>query len=227
MAVEWDEIKKAASGMFNVWTSGGDLAFAKECWGHRAVAPQVKAREYRWVAIYEVCCKRCGAADHVKNGIVRGFQRYHCLSCGCNFTMTPPRGKPPAMKALALLLYAMGNVSFCSIARILGVSDVAVLNWVRDEARKLPEPSLKAELVVVTLDEMWHFVKKRLTNSGFGGPMTLLLGEPLPGFLVAVMTPHAKNSSTKSASKARPSSPMTGKAITVSSPRANSSPEKT
>src|SRR5271154_4395126 len=140
----------------------------------------------------EVCCKRCGVADHVKNAIVRGLQRCHCLSCGCNFTTAPPRGKPPAMKALALLLYAMGNVSFCSIARILGVSDVAVLNWVRDEARKLPEPSLKAELVVVTLDEMWHFVKKRLTNSGFGGPMTLFLGEPLPGFLGPVMTPHAK-----------------------------------
>ena len=74
--------------------------------------------------------------------------------------MTPPRGKPPAMKAPALLFYAMGNVSFCSIARVLGVSDVAVLNWVRDEARKLPEPSTKAELVVVTLDEMWHVVKK-------------------------------------------------------------------
>jgi transposase-like protein len=59
--------------------------------------------------------------------------------------MTPPRGKPPAMKALAMLLYAMGNVSFCSIARILGVSDVAVLNWVRDDARKLPEPSTKAD----------------------------------------------------------------------------------
>ena len=54
---------------------------------------------------------------------MRGFQRYLCLSCGCNFTMTPPRGKPPAMKALALLLYAMGNVSFGSIARIPGVSD--------------------------------------------------------------------------------------------------------
>ena len=77
----------------------------------------------------------------MKNGIVRDVQRYLCRSCGCNFTMTPPRGKPPAMKALAMLLYAMGNVSFCSIARILGVSDVAVLNWVRDEARKLPEPS--------------------------------------------------------------------------------------
>ena len=96
----------------------------------------------------EVCCKRCGATDHVKNGNVRGFQRYLCLSCGCNFTMTPPRGNPPAMKALALLLYAMGNVSFGSIARILGVSDVAVLNWVRDEARKLPEPSIPRSIRV-------------------------------------------------------------------------------
>ena len=107
-----------------------------------------------------VCCKRCGAADHVKNGIVRGVQRCRCLSRGCNFTMTPLLGKPPAMKALAMRLYAMGNVSFCSIARILGVSDVAILNWVRDEARKLPEPSIKAEVVVATLDEMWHFVRK-------------------------------------------------------------------
>ena len=106
----------------------------------------------------EICCKRCGATDHVKNGIVRGVQRYRSLSCGCNFTVTPPRGKPPAMKALALLLYGMGNVSFCSIARILGVSDVAVLNWVRDAARNIPEPSTKADVVVVTplLDRLMH-----------------------------------------------------------------------
>ena len=174
----------------------------------------------------EVCCKRCGAADYMKNGTVRDLQRYRCHVCGCNFTMTPPRGKPPAMKALALLLYAMGNMSFCSIARILGVSDVAVLNWVRDEARQLPEPSTKAEVVVVTLDEMWHFVKKSLKNCGFGGPMTLLLGEPSPGFLVAVMTPHAKSSSTKSASKAKSSSPTTGTDTTASSRKANSSPAR-
>ena len=42
--------------------------------------------------------------------------------------------------------------------------------------------------------------------------MTLLLGEPSPGFLVAVITPHAKSSSTKSAPKARRSSPMIGRA---------------
>src|SRR5271169_3095535 len=106
----------------------------------------------RGAAMSGVCCKRCGDADHVKNGIVRGFQRYQCRSCGCNFTMTPPRGKPPAMKALASLLYAMGNMSFGSIARILGVSDVAVLNWIRDEARKLPDPAIAAEQVIITVD---------------------------------------------------------------------------
>jgi hypothetical protein len=29
-------------------------------------------------------------------------------ACGCNFTNTPPRGKPPAMKALALMLALSG-----------------------------------------------------------------------------------------------------------------------
>jgi transposase-like protein len=108
-----------------------------------------------------ICCKGCGASDYVKNGYVRGLQRYRCKACGCNFTATKPRGKPAAMKALALLLYAMANVSFCSIARLLGVSDVAVLKWIRAEARKLPEPEPTGQLTVMMLDEMWHFLKKR------------------------------------------------------------------
>jgi IS1 family transposase len=109
----------------------------------------------------EIICKGCGASDYVKNGYVRGLQRYRCKECGCNFTATAPRGKPAAMKALALLLYAMANVSFCSIARLLKVSDVAVLKWVRAEARKLPEPEPSGHIAIVTLDEMWHFLKKR------------------------------------------------------------------
>ena len=136
-------------------------------------------------------CKHCQAAAHVKNGIVRGMQRYRCEACGRNFTMTPPRGKPPRMKALALMLYAMGNMSFCGIARILGISDVTVLNWVRDTAQRLPEPSVTAGTagtVIITLDEMWRFLEKKLKNSGFGGRMTLSLAEPSPGCVVAVMT---------------------------------------
>ena len=54
----------------------------------------------------------------------------------------------------------MGNASFGIIDRLLGVSDVAVLKWVRAEARSIPEPKVESDLLVVTLDEMWHYVQK-------------------------------------------------------------------
>ncbi|MBK7984981.1 MAG: hypothetical protein IPK09_15390 [Candidatus Competibacteraceae bacterium] len=69
-------------------------------------------------------------------------------------------GMPAAAKALATLLYAMGNMSFCGIARLLGVSDVAVLKWIRKEAEALPAPEMPANVEVVMLDEMHHFLKK-------------------------------------------------------------------
>ena len=113
-----------------------------------------------------IVCKRCQGTDYVKRGTVRNLQRYQCKACGCNFTNTPPRGKPPGMKALALMLYAMGNMSFCSIARLLGVSDVAVLKWVRNQARQLPEPAVTAETVIITLDDVAFFSKKDLQALG-------------------------------------------------------------
>ena len=170
-----------------------------------------------------IICKHCQAAAHVKNGIVRGMQRYRCEACGRNFTMTPPKGKPPQMKALALMLYAMGDMSFRGIARILGISDVTVLNWVRATAQRLPEPSVAAGTVIVTLDEMWHFLEKKLKNSGFGGRMTLSLAELSPGCVVAVMTRPAGGSSTRSGSRARPSSLTIGRGSTGSSPGTSSS----
>ena len=152
-----------------------------------------------------IVCKRCAAADYVKNGMVRGLQRYRCKACGCNFTATKPRGKPAALKTLALLLYGMGNASYRMIARLLGVSHVAVYGWIRTEAAKLPEPEIMGETVVLTLDEMWHFLKKRLKSSGFGERMTLCVGAPSPGCLVAVMMPPVKSSSIKLGSRAKPS----------------------
>ena len=41
------------------------------------------------------------------------------------------RRKPAVTRALAVLLYGMGNMSLSMIGRLLGVSDVAVLKWVR------------------------------------------------------------------------------------------------
>src|SRR4051812_40484499 len=82
------------------------------------------------VPVTELRCKHCGSGSFVRNGMANGHQRYRCKACGRSFTATPARGKPPAMKALAVLLYALGNVSQGMIAKLLGVSHVAVYEWV-------------------------------------------------------------------------------------------------
>ena len=115
--------------------------------------------------LVKVSCKRCAGAAFVKNGTVRGHQRYLCKACGCNFTATPERGKPAAMRALAVLLYGLGNASQGMIAELLGVSHVAVYRWVRAAGEAAPAPSAEAAGGIVQIDEMRHFVngKKRDT----------------------------------------------------------------
>src|SRR5881397_3164663 len=93
------------------------------------------------VPVTELRCKHCGSGSFVRNGMANGRQRYRCKACGRSFTATPARGKPPAMKALAVLLYGLGNVSQGMIAKLLGVSHVAVYKWVRAAGEGTPAPS--------------------------------------------------------------------------------------
>ena len=110
-------------------------------------------------------CKRCGAEGHVKNGFMRGKQRYRCKACGLNFTDTPPRGMPLRVKVEAVLLHLSG-VSMNRTAKLLGVSTPTVQAWIERFAEayaRKPEPEGRA--VVVELDEMWHYLKNHLVLS--------------------------------------------------------------
>src|SRR3954447_6343290 len=95
----------------------------------------------------ELRCKHCGSGSFVRNGMAAGHQRYRCKACGRNFTATPARGKPPAMRALAVLLYGLGGVSQGMIARLLGVSHVAVYKWVRAAGEAAPAPLYRSTVV--------------------------------------------------------------------------------
>ena len=105
-------------------------------------------------------CKACGGEEHVKNGFMRGKQRYRCKACGLNFTDTPLPGKPLAMKVTAVLLYVSG-LSMNRTAKLLGVSTPSIQAWIEQFAKaraQKPEPEGRA--VVIELDEMWHYLKK-------------------------------------------------------------------
>ena len=149
----------------------------------------------------ELVCKHCGSGSFVKNGMAHGRQRYFCKACGRSFTATPARGKPPAMKALAVLLYALGNASLGMIAKLLGVSHVAVYKWVRAAGEDTPAPSATSSSGIVQVDEMWHFVDGKKTRFGSGGPTILWHGELWPGSWVGVMMRPADGFSTRLASR--------------------------
>jgi transposase len=113
-------------------------------------------------------CKVCGSEEHIKNGFMRGKQRYRCKACGLNFTDTPPRGLPLALKATAVLLYVSG-LSMNRTAKLLGVSTPTVQAWIEQFAKVYAQkPAPEGRAVVIELDEMWHYVKKSRTSSGSG-----------------------------------------------------------
>jgi len=133
-------------------------------------------------------CKRCGGEEHVKNGCMRGKQRYRCKACGLNFTDTPPRGMPFRLKVTAVLLYLSG-LSMNRTAKLLGVSTPSVMAWIERFAQEhAPKPEPEGRAVVIELDEMWHYLKKSRTSSGSGRLAILLQGDWLTGS-AAVVTP--------------------------------------
>ena len=133
-------------------------------------------------------CKGCGGEEHVKNGFMKGLQRYRCKVCGLNFTDTPPRGMPLRVKVTAVLLYLSG-LSMNRTAKLLGVSTPSVMAWIEQFAAAFAQkPGPEGRAVVVELDEMWHFLKKSGTSSGSGRLGIVLQAEWLTGN-AGVVTP--------------------------------------
>src|SRR5919199_3118388 len=142
--------------------------------------------------------KRCGSGEHVRNGLMRGKQRYRCKACGLNFTDTPPRGMPLRVEVTAVLLYLSG-LSMNRTAKLLGVSTPSVMTWIEQFAKayaQKPEPEGRA--VAVELDEMWHFLKQSRTSSGSGRLGIALQAEWLTGSAAVVTGPLSSDYSSVS-----------------------------
>ena len=121
----------------------------------------------RWY--YEMIkCKNCGGGNNVKNGIKRNKQRYKCRDCGYVFVVGHAHysaGKL-ALKALVVMLYSMGSVSYSMLAKIFGVSNGTIHNWVVEAAKAMPEPVIPDDIKEIEFDEMWHYIGKKKDNSG-------------------------------------------------------------
>jgi len=144
-------------------------------------------------------CKKCGAREAVKSGIVAGKQRYKCKKCGCHFREGDQRTneKVAAKKALCILLYAMAKGSFRMMGRILGVDHALAYRWVRAFGESLPEPEVPGDIQQIEFDEMWHFLVSKKESFGLSKPLTVAQGELWPGCSAVVILQHSGGSTTK------------------------------
>jgi len=117
-------------------------------------------------------CPKCHSLSNHKDGFAAGRQRYRCKSCDCRFTQSHKRGYSFEKKLEALRLYKEG-CGFRRIGRLIGVSNVTALNWIKAfgedaKAHILSHPVDLKDMDVVILDELWHYTQKNSGNYGYG-----------------------------------------------------------
>lgn len=79
----------------------------------------------------KIKCPGCALTETVKNGFVSGKQRYKCIKCGRQFTLSARRAKGDAEKRMSVMLYASG-LSMRVIGKIIDVSVQTVSRWIRE-----------------------------------------------------------------------------------------------
>ncbi len=114
-------------------------------------------------------CVKCNCEKNVKNGLIKGVQRYQCKECGYNYTVEKRSGEySKNIKKKALQLYLEG-LGFRSIGRILNVSNVSILNWIRDFGEKVKDLQSDSNAIeFVEVDEMHSYIGKKKTTVGYG-----------------------------------------------------------
>ena len=106
-------------------------------------------------------CPKCKSDKKTKEGIVKQRQRYKCKKCNFRYTVASgSRAKPFYLRKVALQLYLEG-LGFRSIGRILNVSHVTVLNWIRSFGEQVAELKSSEPVIYAEMDEMHTFVGKK------------------------------------------------------------------
>ena len=122
-----------------------------------------------------IACPKCQSQNLIKSGVIKERQRFRCKQCSYSFTVLK-EGKSidPYYVIKALQLYIEG-VTFREIERILGVSHVSVMNWVKKYNIKAPENyDYRPTYKVLTHIELIEFFTQKGAMKGSGCMVTEL-----------------------------------------------------
>lgn len=86
-------------------------------------------------------CPNCQSERYVKSGVIKNRQRYRCKDCNYYFTVNKVGKKIDDYYVNKALQLYLEGLTYREIERILGVSHVSVLNWVKKYKIKRPNNS--------------------------------------------------------------------------------------
>ncbi|MFQ5965246.1 MAG: IS1 family transposase [Candidatus Scalinduaceae bacterium] len=103
-------------------------------------------------------CPKCKSERFIKDGIVKSKQRHKCKTCNFRYTVTKKSTeKPLYLKRFALQLYLEG-LGFRSIGRVLKVSNVSILNWIRQFGEQVKSLQSDEPASITEIDEMHTYI---------------------------------------------------------------------
>ncbi len=84
-------------------------------------------------------CPKCASLQVIKSGIVKNRQRFYCKKCSYYFTVNKLGKNIDDYYVIKALQLYLEGVSYREIERLLGVSHVSVMNWVKKYHIRAPE----------------------------------------------------------------------------------------
>lgn len=118
--IQWEEVETAASKMFSVWSGGGELAWAKECWGHLSQADLTGNSTVMETTASYLCLV----------ALARIYEEF----CGCAWDENPETGATTLAEdleidpvALGILAAASGKDDFDEASDDYELREVALL----------------------------------------------------------------------------------------------------
>ncbi|XLS30856.1 helix-turn-helix domain-containing protein [Flavobacteriaceae bacterium M23B6Z8] len=120
-------------------------------------------------------CPNCQSEKFIKAGIIKNRQRYKCKKCGYYFTVGK-LGKriDDYYVNKALQLYLEG-LTYREIERILGVSHVSIMNWVKRYNIKRPyNTDYHPTYRILNASELQEYFQKKENMKGAGVLVTEL-----------------------------------------------------
>jgi|GEM_PF-56044 len=125
---------------------------------------------YQTLMSSTISCPKCLSQEYVKSGSIKGRQRYKCKSCNYYFSVQKLGKKINDYVVIKALQLYIEGISYREIERILGVSHVSVMNWVKTYKMQRPfgDSPVKTSHKVLGFHELQEFIaiKENMRNSG-------------------------------------------------------------